>query len=657
MRTRPVIAFSLASLTAVALAGVAATPAYAAELTASTEAELIAAIDTANGNGEADVITLTGTGFALGLSLPVITETLSIVGPGSGVFTLEANDFNPFRSIGSLTNTSFSLSGVTIENVSDTAIYAEYLDVDLDDVVVALPGDIGIRLELDDDNAVTFTDVSVSDTWYEGILIQAYDSSSIVVNRLTVADSGNDGYDGMFVYLEGDTSLEIVDADISDNGSDGLNVEAYDSASVDLDGVIADGNGADGIDVNGYEDTIVSIRDSSASGNDDKGFESEFGDDSVATFDDVTAEDNEEEGFEIHAEDAASVTMTNAVAIGNGDYGIEVETNADDAEISVIGGRGEGNESNGLNIDLFRGTITADGFIARGNDDAGIDIEGYGGTATVRNAWITDNNEAFRTGAGGIDVDAFDDEEEPLSIVVENTTIDSNFAEFGGGIGGVLYFGASLTVVNSTISGNEADIYGAIWVEGDLDSVIEIAHTTITLNESSEEGAEAAVYIDGTTTAITHTIIAGNLAGGPLADLSESGNSVLEVDFSLVRTADVNATAAMTAGTGNIVGQAPGLGPLADNGGPTLTHLPLDGSRAISAGNAAIVGAPATDQRGEDRVVGVIEIGSVEIQGAELAATGVNESTAALAAGLALLLFLGGALLMVARPRPFTVRR
>ena len=44
------------------------------------------------------------------------------------------------------------------------------------------------------------------------------------------------------------------------------------------------------------------------------------------------------------------------------------------------------------------------------------------------------------------------------------------------------------------------------------------------------------------------------------------------------------------------------LGPLADNGGPTLTHALLAGSPAIDAGDPAT--APATDQRGVVRPQG-----------------------------------------------------
>jgi hypothetical protein len=63
--------------------------------------------------------------------------------------------------------------------------------------------------------------------------------------------------------------------------------------------------------------------------------------------------------------------------------------------------------------------------------------------------------------------------------------------------------------------------------------------------------------------------------------------------------------------SGNIIGVDPLLGPLASNGGSTLTMLPLPGSPAINAGTNA--GCPAYDQRGVKRPQGgTCDIGSVE---------------------------------------------
>jgi hypothetical protein len=61
------------------------------------------------------------------------------------------------------------------------------------------------------------------------------------------------------------------------------------------------------------------------------------------------------------------------------------------------------------------------------------------------------------------------------------------------------------------------------------------------------------------------------------------------------------------------------LGPLADNGGPTLTHGWLPGSPAIDAADPAPPGSggtacPTTDQRGETRPRGAAcDIGAVEL--------------------------------------------
>jgi hypothetical protein len=64
-----------------------------------------------------------------------------------------------------------------------------------------------------------------------------------------------------------------------------------------------------------------------------------------------------------------------------------------------------------------------------------------------------------------------------------------------------------------------------------------------------------------------------------------------------------------------ISGVDPLLGPLADNGGPTLTHALLPGSPAIDAGNPAIPNPPPADQRGFARIYGpAIDIGSFEAQ-------------------------------------------
>jgi len=67
--------------------------------------------------------------------------------------------------------------------------------------------------------------------------------------------------------------------------------------------------------------------------------------------------------------------------------------------------------------------------------------------------------------------------------------------------------------------------------------------------------------------------------------------------------------------TGDQNNTYPKLGPFQNNGGPTLTMLPLFGSPAIDAGNDSVTNSLATDQRGYPRLSGAhVDIGAVEAQ-------------------------------------------
>jgi hypothetical protein len=74
-------------------------------------------------------------------------------------------------------------------------------------------------------------------------------------------------------------------------------------------------------------------------------------------------------------------------------------------------------------------------------------------------------------------------------------------------------------------------------------------------------------------------------------------------------------------GPGDETNIEPMLGPLQDNGGPTLTHALLPGSPAIDAGDPNFATTLLYDQRGPgfNRVMnGRIDIGSFEVQSTPL---------------------------------------
>jgi CSLREA domain-containing protein len=202
-------------------------------------------------------------------------------------------------------------------------------------------------------------------------------------------------------------------------------------------------------------------------------------------------------------------------------------------------------------------------------------------------------------------------------IAISGSTISFNSAESGGGVwisGG--------TIVQSTISGNNAAVGGGIFVQAPT----EIRHSTLTRNVAT--GVGGGVFVAAGSLALDHSIVAGN--SGTNRDLNGSLGTTIQARYSLVgNSAGSGLTPApidSPDSNGNLIGGpmtastiAPLLGPLADNGGPTMTHALLPGSPAINAGDPAAmageVGVPAHDQRGAPftRVYrGRIDMGAVE---------------------------------------------
>ena len=75
--------------------------------------------------------------------------------------------------------------------------------------------------------------------------------------------------------------------------------------------------------------------------------------------------------------------------------------------------------------------------------------------------------------------------------------------------------------------------------------------------------------------------------------------------------------AGLLTGPGDQINTDPMLGPLQDNGGPTLTYALLPGSPAIDTGDPNFTPPPTYDQRGNPFVRvfgGRIDIGSFEVQ-------------------------------------------
>jgi hypothetical protein len=283
----------------------------------------------------------------------------------------------------------------------------------------------------------------------------------------------------------------------------------------------------------------------------------------------------------------------------------------------------------------------ADAVISGNTAGQGGGIAGLNGTSlTVRRALIEGN--ASTGGGGGLYVTGINaliledstlrgnDSQEgggglysylPIGpVTIRDSTIsgNTNVAGFGGGgLSFVTYYSPPIVIENSTISGNTTGNWAGGITRLELLqprgervglSALTITHSTITLNTATVAGGGAG-GLYSYATVLRNTIVSGNInAGAP--DISGSA----KVNFCAVGSPLGWGT---DPGSGNNLpfGTDLQLGPLQDNGGPTLTHQPGPNAPPVNAGDPAFVPPPDFDQRGPGfaRVVGgVIDIGSLE---------------------------------------------
>ena len=284
----------------------------------------------------------------------------------------------------------------------------------------------------------------------------------------------------------------------------------------------------------------------------------------------------------------------------------------------------------------------------------GAGVANYNGTLRISRSVISGNGNSSTTSGGGVSNYSYYD---TAAFELTDTTISGNQAVTGGGIENRTYDGtANATISGSTITGNTASNGGGISNRSVVDyldstsSRVTILGSTISGNTANSSGGgihnenndngSATVAVSnstiasntalsgnggglfdaqdpGVSTTLESVIVSGNLAAGVGPDLASNSASA---SFSLIRNEQGHT---LTDGVdNNIVGQDPLLGPLADNGGVTQTHLLLEGSPAIDQGSNS--GTLPNDQRGtafartiDDPVInnasGGTDIGAVEI--------------------------------------------
>jgi hypothetical protein len=189
-------------------------------------------------------------------------------------------------------------------------------------------------------------------------------------------------------------------------------------------------------------------------------------------------------------------------------------------------------------------------------------------------------------------------------ITIAESTINNNHADDGGGFYS-LSSQASATITNSSISSNSAGHGGGIFNS----APVSIRHSTISNNAASAASDGGGIYVyGGGALELENTVLKAGASG---ANISNYGGPVTSHGYNL---SSDNGGGFLT-GPGDQINTDPLLGPLQNNGGPTLTHMPLSGSPAIDAGDPNFTPPPVTDQRGFLRVYNSrIDIGSFEVQ-------------------------------------------
>ena len=222
------------------------------------------------------------------------------------------------------------------------------------------------------------------------------------------------------------------------------------------------------------------------------------------------------------------------------------------------------------------------------------------GMMTITGSTISDNqngNAGHFGGPGGGIVNGG-------TMTIQDSTISGNSAVGGdikGGDGGGIYNAGPLQIIDCSITANSGRNGGGVVGGGN------IAHTTFSNNSASENGG--AIYV-------TSSLELGNTilkAGASGVNIFNNGGSLITHGYNVCSD---NGSGLLN-GPGDQINTDPMLGPLQNNGGPTLTHALLPGSPAIDAGDPNFAPPPEYDQRGPGFVRvfnGRIDGGSFEVQ-------------------------------------------
>ena len=266
------------------------------------------------------------------------------------------------------------------------------------------------------------------------------------------------------------------------------------------------------------------------------------------------------------------------------------------------------------NADLIINHGNVSNNTSTGGTGGAIEIET--GNVTLNHTTVSGNSASnpFLSFGGGVNVS--DGDVTLLQSTVSNNSVTSNNVALGGGL---LVVNGNLLLTQSTLSGNSISGYftegGGAYIQNGLTT---LTQSTIVANTSTGGAAGISVGVQSPATGVilSNTILSGNSSGaveGNFNNRSGSVQSFITAINSLFGD-DAAEISDIAGSSANIFDNVPKLGPLQNNGGPTLTRLPHADSPALDAG---AVTALTEDQRGDSvnfpRIINaVVDIGAVE---------------------------------------------
>jgi len=571
---------------------------------------------------------------------------LTIQGPGSSVLTV-ANDGitvdRIFYAGSAFSGATVTMSGFTAANGSRSGDGGGMLVEGAGDLVLTNmvlnnntttnASHEGGAIHFYNSGNLTLTGTTISNnstagSSSEGGGIWFYESGNVTLTSSTITDNHTTGSssEGGGLLMRSSGNLTVTGSTISNNttsSGDGGGVNLYSSGDMTVTGSTVSGNTAGGIGGDGaglrlYNDRDLSITSSTISGNttnQDGGGVLFYQSRNMTVTNSHVYGNTSGRGAGLKLYNSANLTVTNSTITGN-------HASADGGGIQVYQGYNARRQPGGSTLTVTNTTVSDN---TSGGAGAGIELTdnppvSIATAMTVTGSTISGN--AATLSGGGL---YFDGD----TLTVANSTIANNSSQNdGGGIGAVT---GNISLLQSTISGNTAgpdpvDFGGGLYLNGPGPSVNSVGGSstrdvkpgaqddTTSEKPTKTKGPRASAAV-GTLSVGTVDLVGTIVSGNHATDIDTQSTSTVNLTNSLWGTKGAGITINDLGGTIN--SNAPLLGALASNGGPTQTMALLTGSPAIDTGPTIVPTFPGNsfDQRGTGfpRVVnGRVDIGAYE---------------------------------------------